>query len=72
MTQLRARNEPETVTNSQTRLANDDRALLAAALAATLVEYRRAARQRNGQARAQPAGPNWRTMARLEQTRGQT
>jgi hypothetical protein len=72
MVQLRVRSEPGIVTTSRPQPAGDDGALLVAALAATLVEHRRAARQRAGQVRAEHAGPNWRTMARLEQLRGQT
>lgn len=71
MVQLRARFKSGPVTTSRPWPASDDGALLVAALAATLVEYRRTARQRNGQARTERAGPNWRTMARLEQMQGQ-
>jgi hypothetical protein len=71
MVQVRARVKPDTMTTSRPRPASDHGALLVAALAATLVEYRRAARQRNGQVRTGPAGPNWHTVARLEQLRGQ-
>ena len=70
MVQVRARVKPDTMTTSRPWPASDDGALLVAALAATLVEYRRAARQRNGQVRAGRAGPNWHTVARLEQLRG--
>lgn len=71
MVELRTRNKQVTMTTSRPWPASDDGALLAAAIAATLVEYRRTALQRNGQTRAECAGPNWRTMARLEQMRGQ-
>lgn len=71
MVQVRSRVNPDTVTTSRPWPASDDGALLVAALAATLVEYRQVARQRNGQMRAEHAGPNWHTVARLEQLRGQ-
>lgn len=44
--------------------------LLVAALAATMVEYRRYVGQRNGKSDPQRAGPNWRMMTRVEQLRG--
>ena len=72
MVQSRVRSKPNIVTTSQPWPARDDGALLVAALAATLIEHRRAARQRNGQERAEHTGPNWRPVARLEQLRGQT
>lgn len=72
MIESRVRSKPDTVTTSQTRPASDDGALLVAALAATLVEHRRAGRQRNVLERPEHAGPNWRVMARLEQLRGLT
>lgn len=50
--------------------AHDEESLLVAALAATLVEYRRHVGQRNASTRSEGAGPNWRMMARLEQLRG--
>ncbi|MEJ2733638.1 MAG: hypothetical protein P8189_08755 [Anaerolineae bacterium] len=71
MIQVRTRVKPDPMTTSRPWPASDDGALLVAALAATLVEFRRAARQRNGQVRAGPAGPKWCTVARLEQLRGQ-
>ena len=69
--QVHARVKPDTMTTSRPWTASDDGALLVAALAATLVEFRRFARQRNRQVRAGHAGPNWHTVARLEQLRGQ-
>ncbi len=49
--------------------AHGEGALLAAALAATLVEYRRHVRQRAAHLGAEGAGSNWQMMARLEQLR---
>jgi hypothetical protein len=48
----------------------EEGALLAAALAATLVEYRRHTEHRDGQAAPKSLGSNWRLVARLEQIRG--
>jgi hypothetical protein len=42
-------------------------ALLAAALAATLVEYRHHVQQRMDHPRSEGMGPNWQMMARLRQ-----
>jgi hypothetical protein len=72
MVQLRVTRRPGIVTTSGLEPTGDDGALLVAALAATLVEHRRAARHRNGQGTTKRDGPNWRMMARLEQLRGQT
>jgi hypothetical protein len=44
-----------------------ERALLAAALAATLVEYRHHVQQRTDHPRSEGVGPAWRMMARLRQ-----
>ena len=71
MVQVRTRVKPDTMTTCRPGPEGDDGALLVAALAATLVEYRQAARQRNRQVRDGRAGPNWHTVARLEQLRGQ-
>ncbi len=71
MVQVRARVNPDTMTTSNPWSASDDGALLVAALVATLVEFRQSARQRNRQVRTGHAGPNWHTVARLEQLRGQ-
>ncbi len=47
-------------------------AVLAAALAATLVAYRRHLKEQNGRTDSGRAGSHWRTMARLEQMVRQT
>jgi hypothetical protein len=46
--------------------------LLAAALAAALVEYRRYVRQQNKHAGPDSSRTNWRIVSRLEQLRSQT
>lgn len=50
--------------------ASEDQVLLAAALAAVLVEYRRHVRQRGLDERSTSAGNNWRMMACWERLRG--
>jgi hypothetical protein len=50
---------------AQPQVAMDEEALLAAALTAALVEYRRYVQQRNAQA-SPGVGTNWRTMACVE------
>jgi hypothetical protein len=72
MVQSRVTRRPNIVTASGSEPIGDDGALLIAALAATLVEHQRVARYRNGQGKTERAGLNWRTIARLEQLRGQT
>ena len=49
---------------------HENEAFLVAALAATLVEYRRYVKQRNGEAESEVTGRNWRMVSRLEQLRG--
>jgi hypothetical protein len=49
---------------------DDEGAVLAAALAATLVEYRRQVRQNAHESRSDGSGHNWRMITRLEQFRG--
>lgn len=71
MIQLRMRTKPDTSTSSRSWASSEEGTLLAAALAATLVEYRRTAGQSNERVRSEGPGTNWRTMARLEQLRGQ-
>ena len=43
---------------------------LVAALAATLVEYRRYVKQRNGSTGSEAVGLNWRMVSRLDQLQG--
>lgn len=50
--------------------AQGEEALLVAALAATLVEYRRHVNKRNDDIDLNKAGANWRMVARMEQLRG--
>jgi hypothetical protein len=45
-------------------------AYLVAALAATLVEYRRHLKQRSGSAETENSGHKWRMVSRLEQLQG--
>lgn len=49
---------------------HENEALLVAALAATLVEYRRYVKQRNGKTESEATGRNWRMVSRLEQLQG--
>ena len=49
---------------------HEHEAFLVAALAATLVEYRRYVKQRNGEAESEVTGRNWRMVSRLEQLQG--
>jgi hypothetical protein len=50
--------------------AGNENPHLVAALAATLVEYRRYVKQRNGNSESEAAGHNWRMASRLEQLQG--
>jgi hypothetical protein len=59
----------ETV-QEQPKVDWEDQALLAAALAAALVEYRRHVRQRSMAEHTTSAENNWRTMACWERLRG--
>ena len=59
----------ETV-QEQPKVNLEDQALLAAALAAALVEYRRHARRRSVDEHSTGVGNNWRTMACWERLRG--
>ncbi len=54
---------------SRRPVAMDENALLAAALAATLVEYRRYVQQRSAPDRPE-VGAHWRTVARVERLAG--
>ena len=51
-------------------LADNENPHLVAALAATLVEYRRHVKQRSGNSESEVAGQNWRMASRLEQLQG--
>ena len=64
----RTRLSVSTEERSPTRQGQE--ALLVAALAATLVEYRRYVGQRSENNDPRRSGPNWRLMARMEQLRG--
>jgi hypothetical protein len=48
----------------------ENEAYLVAALAATLVEYRRYVKHRNGKSESEATGHNWRIVSRLEQLQG--
>lgn len=52
------------------RFASKEDPYLVAALAATLVEYRRYVKQRNGNTKSEATGHNWRIASRLEQLQG--
>jgi hypothetical protein len=61
----------ESRTRENPRLVQDgDGPLLAAAIAATLVEYQRYADQRTGHEDPNSTRANWRTVVRMEQLRG--
>jgi hypothetical protein len=62
--------ELRTMTDGLSWVEPDEGALLAAALAATLVEYRRYVGQSEGHLGPAGAKANWRMAARLEQLRG--
>ncbi len=49
---------------------HEKEAFLVAALATTLVEYRRYVKQRNGKAEPEATGRNWQMVSRLEQLQG--
>ena len=57
----------ETSIESQPWTQASEEALLAAALVATLVEYRHHVEQRTDRPKSEGVGPNWRMMARLQQ-----
>jgi hypothetical protein len=63
--------ELSTATESHPWTDQGEDLLLAAALAATLVEYRRCVGERNEHTSPDGANANWRLMARMEQLRGQ-
>ena len=50
--------------------SQENEAFLVAALAATLVEYRRYVKQRNRKTESEATGRNWRMVSRLEQLQG--
>jgi hypothetical protein len=60
----------DTVTESRTIDKEREGAVLAAALAATLVEYRRHVGRQNVHEAPEHTGANWRMVARIEQLRG--
>ena len=60
MTETTVRVEPQVTGKEGPGAGGEDRALLAAALAAVLVQYGRDVRERNGQGSAEGAGPQWR------------
>jgi hypothetical protein len=60
----------ETKTEDRPWCEQGEEALLVAALAATLVEYRRYVGKRNECINLNGAGANWRLVARMEQLRG--
>ena len=68
--------EPKTRIKSNVGIATQpftgqgEDACLVAALAATLVEYRRYVEQRNGHIESESTGRNWRMVSRLEQLQG--
>jgi hypothetical protein len=71
MTGAVARIELEVVVEEREEMEVEQGPLLAAALAAALVEYRRHVRQRNGYAEPDNSRTNWHMVSRLEQLWGQ-
>ena len=71
MDEVSLRFELSTEAKSDPWTDKGDKILLAAALAATLVEYRRYVGERNEQTGPRSANAKWRLMARMEQLRGQ-
>jgi hypothetical protein len=62
--------EPQVMAEERLGMNVSEGPLLAAALAAALVEYRRCLGRRDGQTKDEDGGANWRMVARLEQLRG--
>lgn len=71
MEEVGLRAEPITAAESHPWTEHREEILLAAALAATLVEYRHYVGERNDHASPHSANAKWRLMARIEQLRGQ-
>lgn len=69
MFELKAMEKSDAPTGELPQAGTEQEALLAA-LAATLVEYRRRVEPEDRRGRAQSTGGNWRTMARWEQLQG--
>ena len=69
MFELKLTEELDAPTGELPRAGREHEELLAA-LAATLVEYRRRLEPQNGRGSAPGTGGNWRTIARWEQLRG--
>jgi hypothetical protein len=70
MAELRTRIKSDAGVATRTYADKED-PYLVAALAATLVEYRRYVKQRNGNTKSEATGHNWRIASRLEQLQGQ-
>jgi hypothetical protein len=70
MDEVSLRTELSTAAESHPWTEQGEEILLAAALAATLVEYRRYVGERNEHTNPHGATANWRLMTRTEQLRG--
>jgi MoxR-like ATPase len=69
MSAVATRDEPQVIGEARRGMDIGQGPLLAAALAAALVEYRRYVGQRDEQAYAESGGAHWRMVTRLEQLR---
>jgi hypothetical protein len=70
MVEPRIRTKPDVAQRMQPLTGQGEDAHLVAALAATMVEYRRHLRQTTGSTGADSSGRNWRMVSRLEQLQG--
>jgi hypothetical protein len=70
MQEMRTRIKHNAGVTEQPLGGHENEAFLVAALAATLVEYRRYVKQRTGKKEPEGTGRNWRMVSRLEQLQG--
>lgn len=70
MAESRVKIRSDVAQRTQPFAGQGEDAHLVAALAATLVEYRRHLKQRNGDTETESSGHNWRMVSRLEQLQG--
>lgn len=67
MAELGTRSTLKSLSKEESRDRLEEGSLLAAALVAALVEYRRHTERRNGHTNSMGESTNWRVMARMEQ-----